>query len=531
MKFSIIFQNRDFTPALDQHDLRFVVNSYSFEAMGGPKEASITVYGGELGLEDTINWLRRPVTIYDRRGTAVWWGYVHQVQVRKNALEIAPSLDSMFNRVAVVYSYVEAGSQLVGQRRTTAWVDDLDSQAEYGVKEYLSSTDGASDASAEARRDAILKGQAWPYGGVSQFGSPRGAVRYSGAKKSTSATLICRGWWETLGWKYATVGLTSALSYLVNDSYLQVRTDAAGLRVMQSFTVGANAINALGVGLFAWKVGSPADNLAANLYLADPATGLPQGASLGSGTIAGTTLGTSGAWVTATLGAAVTLAAATQYVIVLYRSGATDTTNYYRTGIDSGAGYAGGLVKLSTDGGATWGATQTYDVAFTIGTDNNVDSTAQISDLVSHFGQFLTATDIEAASGVLLPSYQNGDKTALAVVLELLAAGGANDRRLLAWVNAQRRVEVAEEPAPGSAAHYMDSHGKMFGPGGMGVTEEEPPVGVWVRLKDVLSGVVDLTKVSDPSLQFVEGAGWSVDGGAAYRFKGKPSVESLLMVG
>jgi hypothetical protein len=136
---SIVFQNRDFSSAVDPNHLKFAVNSYSFEAIGGCKEASITVYGGELGLEDTINWLRRPVTIYDGRGTAVWWGYVHGVQMRKDALEITPSLDSMYNRVAVTYSFVETGSQTVGMRKTTSWADDLNSQAEFGVKEFYSS--------------------------------------------------------------------------------------------------------------------------------------------------------------------------------------------------------------------------------------------------------------------------------------------------------------------------------------------------------------------------------------------------------
>jgi hypothetical protein len=47
----------------------------------------------------------------------------------------------------------------------------------------------------------------------------------------------------------------------------------------------------------------------------------------------------------------------------------------------------------------------------------------------------------------------------------------------------------------------------------------------------VLSGVVDLTKIVDPSLQFIENARWTAEGGADYEFKGKPAVEDLLNVG
>jgi hypothetical protein len=368
-KLSVIFQNRDFTAGMDPSHLKFTVNSYSFKVIGGCDQASITVYGGEIALEDTINWLRKPVKIYDRRGVAVWWGYVHQVQLRKDALEIAPSLDSMVNRAAVVYSYVATGSTSVGTRKTTAWADDADSQAEFGIKELLSSDDGNSDAAAEARRAAILKGQAWPYGGLSQFGSPRGAVRYSGAKKSASATLICRGWWETLGWKY-----------------------------------------------------------------------------------------------------------------------------YGNSGTSS------------------------------------VATTTQIAAIVADKGQFLTATDIDAASGINTSEYRAGDNSALKEMTTLLAAGGANSRRLLASVDVNRRVQVWEEPAA-SPTYTMNSQAQLFGAGGILIDEYTPPVGVWVRLKDVLSGVVDLTKIVDPSLQFIESATWNVDRGATYGFKGKPSIDGMFAIG
>jgi hypothetical protein len=57
-----------------------------------------------------------------------------------------------------------------------------------------------------------------------------------------------------------------------------------------------------------------------------------------------------------------------------------------------------------------------------------------------------------------------------------------------------------------------------------------------VRLQDVIPGTVDLTRLVDPSLQFIEEAEWSsIQGDAAgdvkYTFKGKPSLEDLLAVG
>lgn len=371
--FNLVFENRDFTTRQEPAGLKFQVNSYSFKAIGGCAEASISATGGELALWDLINWLRCPVKIYDGAGTLLWWGYVHQAQVRQDALEIAAGLDSMVNRVAVAYSYVETGSQTVGARKTTSWADNLDSQSEFGIKEFLSSASGLSDAAAEGRRAAILAAQAWPQGGLTAqttAGVPRARVRYSGAKKSLSATLICRGWWDTLGWQY-----------------------------------------------------------------------------------------------------------------------------YANTGVTS------------------------------------VSTTTQIAAIVTGEGQFLNATDVGAASGISASEYRDGDSTALQEILGLMAAGGANGRRLLSSVDPNRRVQIFEEPAASSLGYYLTSQAQLLGTGGIAVSELAPPVGVWCRLTDVLPGVVDLTKLVDPSLQFIEGSGWSASSGAAYSFRGQPSIESVLEIG
>lgn len=337
-KLSVVFQYRDFSACLAPTDLQMVVNSYSFGAIGGPSEASITVFGGALGLEETLNWLRRPVTIYDGRGVAVWWGYVHGVQMRKDALEIAPSLDSMYNRVAVVYSYVAPGSSDVGTRKTTAWANNLDSQAEYGIKELLSSTGGSNDAGALARRAAILAGQAWPYGGLSQFGSPRGAVRYSGAKKSASATLVCRGWWATLGWKYASVGLTTSVVNRAAGADYDLKNSTGA--VMQQITPGVT-INAHEIGLYLKKTGTPTDNVTVEVYATD-GSGNPSGSALASCSIAASGVGSSYAEAIDALSAEINLARGTVYAIRIKRSGSTDASNYVSVGVDEGLGYSGG---------------------------------------------------------------------------------------------------------------------------------------------------------------------------------------------
>lgn len=365
------FQTRAFAALANRPELLYRVNTMQWAAQAGCVEASITAFGPVLDLWEMIEFLRCPVTIRDEMGVNAWWGYVSEVRVRVGALEIGVTLESMQNAVAVAYSYVAPGTSTVGQRKTTDWAVDADSAAEYGRKEFLSSQGGLSDAAATARRDAILASRKYPQGTVNPFGMlPRGSVGYSGAENSQSATIVCRGWWRTLGWRYASVASTA-----------------------------------------------------------------------------------------------------------------------------------------------------------------NTVTTAQITSLVSTYGQFFTATDVEAASGISSSAYRTGDRTALDEVIDLLNSGGAGGRRLLASVDVDRRLQVWEEPASTSVGYVLK------GKDGALLTKEQypvrpylPPVGVWCRLTDIIPATADVTKMIDPTLQFIEGATWSNENGLVLQFRGQPSIEDMLMV-
>lgn len=195
MKLAVHFLNRDFSePLVTPVGLTYVVTFYSWHAIGGPQFASITVYGSERGLWELVEKLRCPVEIEDARGEVVWWGYVATVRVRVNQLEFSVDLDTMFNRVAVAYSLIEPGSQTPGTRATTTWAQDDDSVEVYGSKELLVSLSGATTVQAEATRGAVLAARRYPVPGV----EPSGAEE----EGSLSATLQCRGWWQTLDWQY-----------------------------------------------------------------------------------------------------------------------------------------------------------------------------------------------------------------------------------------------------------------------------------------------------------------------------------------
>ncbi len=193
MKVSTVVYERDFSGTIKSlPGVAIDVERYSFTALGGPLQLSAKATGPELGLWELIETLRCPIEVLDPLGTCIWWGYVARVTIRAGAIEVGVSLDTMFNNVAVAYSYIEPGSQSVGQRKTTAYSSDADSVGEYGTKDVLLSLGGATDAQATQVRDTLLNQNRYPI--------PYWQKAFSTGGKITAA-IEARGWWSTLGWR------------------------------------------------------------------------------------------------------------------------------------------------------------------------------------------------------------------------------------------------------------------------------------------------------------------------------------------
>lgn len=201
MNLQPIFQTRDFAGVMAFPQVTFTVTRYSFAAVGGPDQATLAAGGQADALWELLNWLRAPVELVDDEGTARWWGYVHEVIVQVGRVQIGVSLDTLYNRVNVVYSYVEPGTNAVGTRANTGWAQYDDSVSEYGTRELLHSLSGDTPTSATAARDTAL----------AMMQLPRPVLTPSYAQGEASATLTLRGWWYTLEWTYfaRTAGIES----------------------------------------------------------------------------------------------------------------------------------------------------------------------------------------------------------------------------------------------------------------------------------------------------------------------------------
>jgi len=112
--------------------------------------------------------------------------------VNVGALQIGVSLDTLFNQIRIVYVANTPGSTLTGVRGMTGFSTHTESIAEYGTRELSFSQSGDTAVSALAARDTL----------TAQLSLPRPVVTPNYGQSTVQATLVLRGWWETLGWTY-----------------------------------------------------------------------------------------------------------------------------------------------------------------------------------------------------------------------------------------------------------------------------------------------------------------------------------------
>ena len=242
-QFQAHIKRRDFSEPIALPNLTLNPLRWSWQDVGGPDYAEIAIDGIQNQLWAALQWLRCPVVIYGN-GIPVWWGYVADVAFSTDAVDIAVSMADMANKIAVAYSFVDAGTQTVGTRATTAWAEDTISSGEYGVKELLASVDGATTAQAEIVRDRLLAMKKYPAAipqasGVKNRSLSVGQYSRGGKAVHGAGRLVCLGWWKTLDWRYYGNGGTAST---VTTTQISDIITASG-----AFFTGTDVVDASGV--------------------------------------------------------------------------------------------------------------------------------------------------------------------------------------------------------------------------------------------------------------------------------------------
>lgn len=488
------FMRRDFLTILYPPDVAWEINRFSFTEIGGPDQASMTAFGDANSLWSLFNWLRVPVELRDERDSKLWWGYVHEVTVRVGAIEIGVTLDSLYNKIKVVYALVEPGSETSGSREDTDWASDNDSIGQYGTRALIHSAGDATDDGADSMRDAMLETQKLP--------TPTFRMNYG--QGSMSATLRLRGWWHTLDWLY--YGQSAGVESQITQGGMVTVGTTTQQKVAQSWSLGVDT-SWLSYGLHVRAKtgeGEPTDTLRISLY--DDNSGVP-GTQLCYGDVSA--IDEHLAWVSVVPSTTVTISYGTTYWVVVERTGSLDDANTFSLGVDEDAGYTRGSCTIYN--GSAWveydaddetTGTQAVDLTFKV--TGTWETTAVIEDIVDQVGQFLEGCDILDESGVQTNPYRDGDSNGATILEALLKMGTSNDKRLLAKVTPERYLQVYEEPerAFSKDTVLLDMDGTVRDRFGRILPATTPPVGVWCEVRD-LPPTLGSGMMVDPSVQFI----------------------------
>jgi hypothetical protein len=486
---NVIFWQRNFNNLLTPLPVRYQVQRYSHSVIGGPKMAEISVTGPELDLWELAEYARNPIKIISEKGDAVWWGFVSEIKIDVGLWSVGINIDTMANVVGVAYE--DDAAQ--GQPKITDWAQDDGSVAEYGQREILITSSGSNETHALAARDKYLAEKKYPVPVI----TPRD-------KGKDQAQLICRGWFDSLAWRYAPIPASLFYSYENVDmkGFIdQSVGDDTAHELAQGIWLSGNC-DLYSISLYVKKVGSPTDNLKVALWSA--VDGLP-GAELTSGTVAGSSLGTSFAW----KDIAVTeydLTGYNSYFIKVSRSGSQDASNYYHVQLDGTAEYT--LGDLLVSDGSSW-TEIAADMPFRIYSNDDIETTQQISTFGSNFGQFIKGMRVDDQSGLYTASVRDGNANAYYEITELMKMGTSNYRRILGTIDEFRKLIIYEEPAIPTYTNLILRDGSLRDPYDTELRKEICPVGIWARFKDIIPGSVDTSRLADPSKMFIDEAEYS----------------------
>ena len=190
MKYTVEFLERDFSFPIVTN-LKTEVLKLAWSAFGGPDQASIRLYGPAENLLDMTRLLRSPVTVYDPDSKPVWWGFVSEVIVYLEEVQFQVSIEDLFNKVKVIYSFLSPDNKL-SDHYETSYANNTKSQVAFGIKERAIVKDNIDTDYAEYFRDTFLEQSAWPKSQLSQ--------------RSTSGyayvLLHCSGWFATMAWTH-----------------------------------------------------------------------------------------------------------------------------------------------------------------------------------------------------------------------------------------------------------------------------------------------------------------------------------------
>lgn len=470
MPLKMNFSSRDFSaPILS--GLPVKPRALSWSAFGGPQHASLHVDASDDRLFSLAGMLRCPVMISDHLGSPVWWGFVNEIRIYLDGTYFEISLEEVFNKVSVRFSFLSPDGKLADQFET-GFASDFASQKEFGVREINLFRENLDETFAEEWRDTFLNQHAWPRSAL--------ARRLDAGKPH--ADLRCSGWFSTLGWQ----------TYQNNEGFYANYGPGPGTinfgrpnwRIpSQRFTPGVDCAVKY-VYFLLRKKGTPTGDLSARIYLDSGGSPATSYLAVSEGVNASTLTATGYRWVRFEFSTPVQLSASTSYWCSCY-SATSDAANNIFMRIDENASYhqENHFAKYSDAG--VW---KVMPNITSPGTHPHLmfrvvclsDTGSQIQD-ISHSGNQFFPRIVGFPTGVDASPFRRDRASCLDEITKLMRSGTSKGHMVLAGVTPDRHLYFYEQPDPVPTA-IMDRHGKYYTLQGKPLPPYFPPVGQYVYL-------------------------------------------------
>ncbi|MBP7212730.1 MAG: hypothetical protein KBA03_00715 [Anaerolineaceae bacterium] len=255
------------------------------------------------------------------------------------------------------------------------------------------------------------------------------------------------------------------------------------------------------VGVYIKKIGLPSS---LEIEIASDGSSVP-GAIIGRAKISGDQIGTGSAWQIGALEKPIELEANKTYWLILTASGASEIS-YLTLTLDGAAGYANG--KLLYKSGDPWTEAD-GDMPFRLYSNDLLETSQQIQNFLTSYGQFFRGVYVDVASGVLLESYRGGSVDAQTEIENLLENGTLDNLRLLAKVNYDQTVEVSLQPVENNYPEIMMKRdGEIYYLSGSKIEKSYDPTGKWMSLEDLLRSASYTNAVTGSQQIFIEASHW-----------------------
>lgn len=444
MTYSVHLLSRDFSQILNVVET-ITAQTLSWSCLGGPDEAILQAPTSILNFKDWKEFLGHPVEIFNETGHPVWWGYINRIRQPFEPFTLQCGLDPMANSVAVRYT------DLLGDEHTTPWASDALSVSRFGIKQKIIDVVHAGEPLALQKRDLLLSQLAWPSDEIASSNKP---ITDSNHFANLPVFLDCKGWFETLSWKYYP-GQTGIIGNTVSQNgSIPIGSDTSHAGAAQRFLATSNMTIAT-VKLRASYTGSPPYTLA--ISIRTDAGGVPSSQNLARAEIPRSALASgSYKWAEAPLTVPVSLQAGQRYWVLVFPLNATYDSNHWLLALDESCSFNDIFIYMDN---LVWvspvpNAHMLFQVA------GLSETTTQLNEVYAVGNQFLTALVNRDPSGVQTPLYHKHDTDCKTAFLDLLALGNSSLTPYMAFVDRNRTLSVLPQP-PKQAQFQLDSHGRL----------------------------------------------------------------------